>query len=305
MNQDKSLTSSIKTTLYQREKLANKIQFLFPQYYEDLSLDECTATLKYLDTGNEPHSEILVKDDELYKDIQIVDTLPTSGQEEGILYILDTTGYIWTGTEWKIVFEEVSSDVTEVTSRVDDLETAIDEKAPLENPTFTGTVTINGDEVDTKTYAESLVANLVNCASGIVWTDSLLPTTDYKAGQTFRVADAGTYAGHVCVVCDLIIVIADYVAESASDTDFIVVQANIDRVVTSSTTISTVVEIVIFDAVTGKIIKGSGVNINSLNDAIAKAHEHTNNFIQDPIEILSVWRKGLVDKLSYSRNTLK
>lgn len=49
MNQDKSLTSSIKTTLYQREKLTNKIQFLFPQYYENLSLDECTETLKYLE----------------------------------------------------------------------------------------------------------------------------------------------------------------------------------------------------------------------------------------------------------------
>lgn len=67
MNDDKQLITSIKTTLYQREKLVDKIQFLFPEYYEDISLKEFTAALKYLDQGNEPHSEILVQDSELYK----------------------------------------------------------------------------------------------------------------------------------------------------------------------------------------------------------------------------------------------
>ena len=55
-----------------------------------------------------------------------------------------------------------------------------------------------------------------------------------------------------------------------------VVQANIDGAVTSTATTSTVGDIVVFDAATGRVIKSSGVNIASLNDAIAKSHEHAN-----------------------------
>lgn len=53
-------------------------------------------------------------------------------------------------------------------------------------------------------------------------------------------------------------------------------QSNIDGAVTSSADASTIGEIVVFDSVTGKVIKGGGVQIASLNDAIAKAHEHSN-----------------------------
>ena len=49
-----------------------------------------------------------------------------------------------------------------------------------------------------------------------------------QVGQTFRVAEAGTYAGQECEVGDLIIVISDY-ADSAKDSDFLVVQANVDE----------------------------------------------------------------------------
>ena len=70
-------------------------------------------------------------------------------------------------------------------------------------------------------------------------------------------------------------------ADTASDDDFMVLQANIDGAVTSAAETSTVGEIVVFDAVTGKVIKGSGVQIASLNDAIAKAHEHANKTVLD------------------------
>lgn len=69
MSTDKSLITTVKTTLYQREKLADKIQFLFPQNYGDLKLSEFTATLKYLDHGNEAHAETLIPNEELYKDM--------------------------------------------------------------------------------------------------------------------------------------------------------------------------------------------------------------------------------------------
>lgn len=68
MNDDKSLTATVVTTLYQREKLADKIQILIPQKYGDLNLIEFTALLKYVDQANVPHAEILKKDAELYKE---------------------------------------------------------------------------------------------------------------------------------------------------------------------------------------------------------------------------------------------
>lgn len=67
MSEDKQLITTIKTTLYQRENLVDKIQFLFPEQYLDLNLGECTAVLKYIDQRNVPHAETLVKSDDLYK----------------------------------------------------------------------------------------------------------------------------------------------------------------------------------------------------------------------------------------------
>ena len=66
MRDDKSLRVTKKTTLYQREKLVDKIEILIPQQYEEMDLSEFTAILKYLDQGNVAHAEILTIDKELY-----------------------------------------------------------------------------------------------------------------------------------------------------------------------------------------------------------------------------------------------
>ena len=67
MNKNKELITTVKTTLYQREKLVDKIQFLIPETYNDSTLSDFTAILKYVDQANVPHAEILIKDEELYK----------------------------------------------------------------------------------------------------------------------------------------------------------------------------------------------------------------------------------------------
>lgn len=217
-----------------------------------------------------------IKQSDLKQFVMVVDSLPESGMEQGILYIHDTTGSIWTGEAWKEVFWDVTSDVDAVAKRVDDVEDILDEKAPISNPVFSGVVKVGEDEVALKSYVEGLFANLVSSAPGIVDSENTLPADGYKAGQTFRVAEAGTYAGVECEAGDLIMVVKDYVVDAASDDDFMVIQANIDGAVTSAADATTVGEIVVFDSVTGKIIKGAGVHIDSLNDAIAKAHEHAN-----------------------------
>lgn len=212
--------------------------------------------------------------------VMVVDALPESGQIEGILYINNTDGYVWTGSAWRKVFWDVTSDVTAVSDRVIALETSIDAKAPVENPVFSGVVKVGEEEVAVKSYVDGLFANLVSSAPGIVDSTNAIPE-NYKAGQTFRVAEAGTYAGSRCEVGDLILVVKNYDAGTASNDDFMVLQANVDGAVTSTSETATVGEIVVFDSVTGKVIKGSGVQIASLNDAIVKAHEHTNKSVLD------------------------
>lgn len=68
MNSDKSLVTSIKTVIYQREKSVDKIQFLLPKKYEEFELKDCIILLKYVDQGNVAQSIRLYPDEELYKD---------------------------------------------------------------------------------------------------------------------------------------------------------------------------------------------------------------------------------------------
>lgn len=239
-------------------------------------------TLQPTDAGYVLEEVGALKASDLKQYVMVVESLPESGMEQGILYICDTTGSIWTGTEWKEVFWDVSASIDEMGERVDAVEDALDTKAPIENPVFSGTVKVGEEEVALKSYVDGLFANLEEtCATpAIVDSENPIPA-DYKAGYTYRVAEDGTYAGVECEVGDLILVVRDYVEGSASDADFMVLQANIDGAVTSTADVTTVGEIVVFDAVTGRVIKGSGVQIASLNDAITKAHEHSNKNILD------------------------
>ena len=249
-----------------------------------------------------------IKESDLKQYVKVVEALPESGQEEGILYIdsVNAVGSVWVGNAWKEVFRGVQSVLADIQEEIDGIQEELELKAPLANPVFSGIVKVDEEEVALKSYVEGLFANLEErCATpGIVDGEHALPT-EYKAGESFRVAEAGTYAGVECEVGDLVLCVKDYVAETASNDDFIVLQANIDGAVTSAADVSTIGEIVVFDAVTGKVIKGSGVQIASLNDAIAKAHEHANKekldtYDKTQAELLEVAKgeaQGLINAL--------
>lgn len=227
-----------------------------------------------------------IKSSDLKQYVMVVDALPESGMEQGILYICDTTGSIWTGSDWKEVFWDASVSIDKMGERVEAVEDALDTKAPIENPVFSGVVKVGEEEVALKSYVDGLFANLEETCATPAIVDSANPIpADYKAGYTYRVAEAGTYAGVECEIGDLILVVKDYVEGSASDADFMVLQANIDGAVTSTAEVTTVGEIVVFDSVTGKVIKGSNVQIASLSDAIAKAHEHSNKDVLDSFDM--------------------
>lgn len=214
--------------------------------------------------------------------VQVVSNLPEEGQEQGVIYIntTDSKGYIYDGSEFQVIFEDVTNEEGEsLQEQLENLETELAAKAPINNPVFTGTVSLAADptqdlEAATKQYVDRLVAGINDFTVGVVDSSTPLPATDYEVGQTFRVAEAGTYAGVECEAGDLIIVIADY-ADTFKNSDFLVVQANVDGAVTGPDA-STDANIVVFDGTTGRKIKDSSVTIASVSDAVAKAHEHAN-----------------------------
>lgn len=67
-SEDKSLQATVRAKIYQRESLVDKFRFLIPQTYNDVDLSDFAVVLKYLDQGNEAQTEILTREDELYKD---------------------------------------------------------------------------------------------------------------------------------------------------------------------------------------------------------------------------------------------
>lgn len=219
--------------------------------------------------------------------VQIVTSLPAENQEQGVIYIntTDNKGYIYNGTDFQVIFENVESPEGEsLSEQLAALDSALEEKADLAGATFTGTVTLAADpendlEAVTKQYVDRLIAGIQSFEVGVVDSSNPLPATGYKSGQAFRVAEAGTYAGQACELGDLIICIKDY-AEGASDADFMVVQSNLNGAVIGPDA-STDANIAVFDGATGKKIKDSSVTIASVSDAIAKAHEHTNKTILD------------------------
>ena len=204
--------------------------------------------------------------------VQVVEALPEEGQVQGVIYVnvADNKGYIWTGAAWKEIFSETSMEIS-------GLQEMVEAKANLDGATFTGSVILAGDptedlEAVTKQYVDRLVNQLQSEAPGVVDSGNPLPE-EHKAGQSWRVAEAGVYAGKACEVGDLIICVAD--GTTIDENNFIVVQANIDGAVSGPET-ATDANIVVFDGITGKIIKDSEVSLASLNDAIAKAHTHKN-----------------------------
>lgn len=274
-----------------------------------------------------------IKEEDLKQYVQVVTALPPDGTEvEGVLYIRDTDGYIWTGSAWKKVFWDLTTDLNGVSTRVKTLEDNMPNYAPLANPNFTGKVTIAGNEAATKAYVDALISNMVSDVPGVLTASAdgdgdlyanISVGSTFRAGQTYRVADACEYFGKKCEAGDLVIVLKDFCWNPDneptdndnlghySEGDVMVVQANIDGAVTSASDTATVGEIVVFNAVTGKVIKGSGVQIASLNDAIAKAHEHANKDVLDTydmtqaelIQSANVFAQGKVDAAEARINT--
>ena len=111
---------------------------------------------------------------------------------------------------------------------------------------------------------------------GTVDLNSGLPTVSYKAGWEYYVAEAGTYAGHVCEIGDLLLCIKDYASGSASNADWAAIQVNITGAVTGPAS-AVANHVASFDGTSGNIIKDSGFTIAKSVPADAQFTDTTYN----------------------------
>lgn len=93
---------------------------------------------------------------------------------------------------------------------------------------------------------------------GVLNAESDLPTA-YEPGWTWKVGAAGTYKGAVCEVGDMLIAIVSRAGSGHEDSDFAVVQSNIDGAVTGPVSAADG-NLAAFDQNTGKVVRDSGLS---------------------------------------------
>lgn len=281
--------SEVYNTLAEAETYASSSAIAYPGQTVKAKLEDGkyhTYILQPSEAGYVLEEVGAIDESDLKQYVQVVDTLPTTGQIQGVLYIQGTSGYIWTGSAWKEIIQDFTSEINGIAKDVERMAEELDGMAPKSNPVFSGTVKVGDDEVALKSYVDGLIDNLNSGVPEVMDSSKYQTVYAHNAGQTYRISESGRYWTHDCEPGDLVIVLESFSFEANAPIDeeemeaiknkTMVIQANIDGAVTSTADTSTVGEIVVFDAVTGKVIKGSGVQIASLNDAIAKAHVHAN-----------------------------
>jgi hypothetical protein len=220
-----------------------------------------------------------VQQSDLKEYIQYVDAIPVANPVEGVVYFIPNTNiaYLYNDKQYVEVFSSTT---------VNDVKTLKTKAITVDGGKITGSLVLanipqTDNEAVNKGYVDGLIGNLTSSAPGLVGGDDHpMPTEGYKAGQTWRVIEAGTYAGEVCEIGDLIICTKDYVAGEDASSHFMVVQANIDGAVTGPE-VATNLSIAVFDGTTGNKIKDGGISLDALKDAVDKAHTHANKEILD------------------------
>ena len=123
---------------------------------------------------------------------------------------------------------------------------------------------------------------------------------EHEVGWTYRVVNAGEYAGQTCEVGDMVICVAD--GESANDADWTVAQTNVDGAVTGPAS-STDAHVAVFDGASGKVIKDSGFTIGVSVPADAKFTDTTySNATDSTAGLMSAEDKAKLDGISEGAN---
>ena len=160
-------------------------------------------------------------------------------------------------------------------ANVDGLQTALNAKAPLASPTFTGTPKAptaasgtNTTQIATTAFVQAAVDGKIAAADAMRYKGTLgtggtitaLPAS-HKVGDSYKVITAGTYAGQKCEVGDMVICVT--AGSTANNAHWTVVQANVDGAVTGPAS-AVSGSVAVFDGTTGKVIKDGGISIDDI-----------------------------------------
>lgn len=155
------------------------------------------------------------------------------------------------------------------------------------NPTFTGVPKAptpaggsNDTTIATTAFVKSSISGSIAAADAMIYKGTIgtdgtvkdLPNTTAKIGWTYKVSTAGTYAGVVCEIGDMIICLTE--GSSSKDATWTVIQANIDGAVTGPSS-AVANHIATFNGTTGRVIKDSGFTIATSVPANAKFTDTT------------------------------
>lgn len=173
-------------------------------------------------------------------------------------------------------------------ANVDGLQAALNAKAPLASPTFTGTpkaptaaAGTNTTQIATTAFVQAAVESKIAAADALRFKGTLgtggtitaLPAS-HKVGDSYKVITAGTYAGQKCEVGDM--VVCTTTGTTATDGHWTVIQANVAGVVTGPAS-AVVGHVATFNRTTGNEIKDSGFTIGKSVPADAKFTDTTYN----------------------------
>ena len=128
---------------------------------------------------------------------------------------------------------------------------------------YTGQTNLAGVISDIDTRIQNITGLDALVFKGVVDGSHALPASGYAVGDVYRVAAAGTYAGQVCEIGDMI----TCVATEGANSDWIVSQTNIDGAVVGPAS-ATNERIAVYDGTTGKLIKDGGMTIAELQAEI-------------------------------------
>jgi len=147
-------------------------------------------------------------------------------------------------------------------------------------------VAVNPEEssLETKIFRadaiKAYVDNLIGASDAMVFKGTLgvggtiteLPTT-YGVGWTYKVITPGEYADKSCEIGDMIIALVDREGTGNLDSDWTVVQSNIDGAVTGPQS-AVQGNLPSFHDASGKIIKDSGVSAQAVSEHLANPNIH-------------------------------
>lgn len=216
--------------------------------------DILTDMNKHLTDYDNPHKMPIASDKELGiiksgTDITVDDSGNVSVNDNSHKHTVSNISDLTATAAELNVLDGITATTTElnytdgVTSNI---QTQLNSKAPLASPTLSGTPTAptasagtNTTQIATTAFVQTAVSNGIAASDALIFKGTLgtsgtvtaLPTT-YKTGWTYRVITAGTYAGQVCEIGDLIVALVDRSGSGNLDADWCVAQTNIDGTIT-------------------------------------------------------------------------